>query len=63
MNNKEMNGLKRYKHVIYIKEFGPSVIVQYEQHILQIIQKWEEKRMENVYKLGKVENELSFLQT
>ena len=44
MNNKEMNGLKRYKHVIYIKECRPSIIVQYEQQILQKIQKKRKKR-------------------
>ena len=64
MKSKEMNGLKRCKYVIYIKECGAFAIVQYEQHILQRIQKkWEEKTMENVYKLGKVGNGLPFLQT
>ena len=31
-----MNGLKVYEHVIYIKEYMPSTIVQYEQYILQM---------------------------
>ena len=30
-----IDGLKRYKHVIYIKKCRHSTIVQYEQHILQ----------------------------
>ena len=35
MNSKEMYGLKWYKLIIYIEECRPSVIVQYEQYILQ----------------------------
>ena len=58
-----MNWLKRYKHVIYIKECRFSAIVQYKQHILQRIRKWEEKRVENVYKLGELGNRLPFLRT
>ena len=48
-----MNGLKRYKHIIYIKECRPLATVQYElTYITKNTKKWEEKRMKNVYKLG-----------
>ena len=52
MNSKEMSGLKRYKHVIYVKECRPLTTVRYEQHILQKIKKWEEKIMESVTSRG-----------
>ena len=45
------NGLKRYRHVIYIKECMSSTIVQYEQHILQRNTKMEDKEDGGYYKL------------
>ena len=42
------------KHVIYIEECRPSVIVQYEQHILQKSIKMERKDNEKYYKLGDI---------
>ena len=41
----------------YIKECRPLVIVQYEKHILQRIQKWKEKW------LGKMGDGLPSIQT
>ena len=48
--------LKRYKHVIYIKECRPSTIVQYEQYILQRNTKMEDRGDGGYYKLDGMEN-------
>ena len=62
MNSKEMINYEDI-NMQYIKGCRHSTIVQYQQQILQRIQKWKDKRMKNDYKLGEMRNGLPSFQT